>query len=172
MSRTLLLCGAAVLLFACSTRAAEVLEDIFEQTYVLNADGTISINNTDGSIRVYAADVSEIHVRALKKAYTADRLNGITIDVKATPGSLVIDTRYPPQKSPWSFADRSGTVEYTLIVPMTTRISECNLVNGEVLIEGLQGGNARAHLVNGWLAGHNCFADLDLSIVNGRLDVA
>ena len=26
--------------------------------------------------------------------------------------------------------------------------------------------------MNGWLAGHNCFGSLDLSVENGRLDVA
>ena len=31
---------------------------------------------------------------------------------------------------------------------------------------------ARRPLVNGWLGGVNCFGDLDLNIVNGRLDVA
>ena len=45
-------------------------------------------------------------------------------------------------------------------------------MNGELLVEGLRnGGSARAHLVNGWLASHNCFGDLDLSVERGRLDV-
>jgi hypothetical protein len=46
-------------------------------------------------------------------------------------------------------------------------------VNGEILVEGLRnGGSAKAHLVNGWVAGHNCFGNLDLAVENGRLDVA
>ncbi|HEX8898233.1 MAG TPA: hypothetical protein VF751_06010, partial [Chthoniobacterales bacterium] len=48
-----------------------------------------------------------------------------------------------------------------------------NLTNGELLVEGLRnGGSARAHLINGWLAGHNCFGNLDLAVESGRLDVA
>ena len=40
------------------------------------------------------------------------------------------------------------------------------------MVTGLRNGSsARAHLVNGWLAGHNCFGDIDLSVETGRLDV-
>jgi hypothetical protein len=172
MKRSPLLILAALAALLSNASGVEILEDTFEQTYTLDPDATIRIKNIEGSIRFYAADVSDIHLTAVKKAYTAERLNGINIDVKATRKTLTIDTQFPPQKSQWSFADRSGTVEYTLVVPLAAHISECDLVNGEVLIEGLQGGAARAHLVNGWLAGHNCFADLDLSAVNGKLEVA
>ena len=71
-----------------------------------------------------------------------------------------------------SLSDRSGTVEYIVTVPHTIRIAKLDLVNGEILVEGLRGRSATAHLVNGWLAAHNCFGDLDFTIVNGRLEVA
>jgi hypothetical protein len=45
-----------------------------------------------------------------------------------------------------------------------------DLGNGEILIEGLRGGSATAHLVNGFLVAHNCFGDLDFTLVNGRLE--
>lgn len=172
MNKLALLILATSAAFLTSASGVEILEHTFEQTYTLDPDATIRIKNTDGSIRFYAADVSDIHLTAVKKAYTAERLNGIKIDVKASKKALTIDTQFPPQKSHWSLADRSGTVEYTLVVPLTANISQCDLVNGEVLIEGLQGGAAKAHLVNGWLSGHNCFADLDLSAANGKLDLA
>jgi hypothetical protein len=97
-------------------------------------------------------------------------LKGIVVDVKATRSSVAIDTIFPPRKN--ALSDRSGTVDYIVIVPQTTRITKLDLVNGEMLVEGLRGGSATAHLVNGWLGGHNCFGELNLSIVNGRLDVA
>lgn len=162
-------------LFVCaspSSRAVDALEETFDEVYALDSDGQLSIRNTDGSIRIYAGDVSEIHVYATKKAYTAARLNGISIEVKSTPKLLTIDTHFPPPPSRWSFRDRSGTVEYTLIVPNALNVSACELSAGEILIEGLQEGRANAHLVNGWLAAHNSFVDLDLAIDNGRLDVA
>ena len=156
--------------FAQSSPAVDVLEETIEQKYPVDPDATLSISNTDGSIRIYAAATSEISIQAIKKAYTAERLKGIVVDVKATGNSVTINTIFPPRKN--TLSDRSGTVDYILIVPQTVRITQLDLVNGEALVEGLRGGSAIAHLTNGWMGGHDCFGDLDLTLENGRLDVA
>jgi hypothetical protein len=148
----------------------DVLEEIIEQKYVLDADATLSLSNTDGSIRVYATETSAVSIQAIKKAYTSERLAGIIVDVKATRNDITIGTTFPPRKN--ALSDRSGTVDYILIVPQTIKITRLDLVNGEVLVEGLRGGSATAHLTNGWLGAHNCFADLEMSLESGRLDVA
>lgn len=164
--------AAVFLFFVQSVLAVEVVEEIVEQKYLCDPDATLSIRNTDGSVRIYAGDVGEISIQATKKAYTSERLKTIVVDVKATPNSVAIETIFPPRETSLSLRDRSGTVDYIIIVPQTTKITQLELVNGEVLVDGLRGGSATAHLVNGWLAGHNCFADLNLSIVNGRIDLA
>ena len=159
------------LVFARPAFAVEVLEEIVEQKYDVSPDATLSVVNVDGSIRIYAAEKSEISIQAIKKAYSAERLKGIAVDVKATPNSVAITTSVPPRKG--VVGDRSGTVDYIIIVPQTARITQAELTNGELLVEGLRpGGSAKAHLTNGWLAGHNCFANLDLTVETGRLDVA
>ena len=140
--------------------AIEPLEDAVEQKFDLDADATLNVANTDGSIRIYGSDTSVISIVAIKKAYTPERLEGIVVDVKATRKSVTIATTFPPRKSPVS--DKSGTVDYIIVAPQGIRITQLNLINGELLVEGLRGGGATAHLVNGWLGGHNCFADLDL----------
>jgi hypothetical protein len=156
--------------FARSGFGIEPLEEIVEQKYDLDPDATLSVANTDGSIWVYGADVPAITIQAIKKAYTSERLQGIIVDVKATRNSVSIATTFPPRKN--ALSDRSGTVDYIIVVPQGIRITQLDLVNGELLVEGLRGGSATAHLVNGWLGGHNCFADLNLSLETGRLDVA
>ena len=164
--------GVVALGFLVSTAtAAETVDETFDESYTLESDASISVKNIDGSIRIYAADVNEVHVHALKRAYTADRVNRIEIVAQATPKSLTIDTRMPP-KSGGLLADKSGVVDYTLIVPMRANIAACDLSAGEILIEGLREGSAKAHLVNGWLAVHNSFVDTDASITNGKLDLA
>jgi hypothetical protein len=151
--------------------AVEILEEIIEQRHALDPDATLSIHDTDGSIQIYGSDSSEISIQAIKKAYTQDRLKSIVVDVRATPKSIAIETIIPPKKRALSLSDRSGTVEYIITVPQTIRITRLELVNGEILVEGLRGGSASAHLVNGLLTAHNCFGDLDFTIVNGRLEV-
>lgn len=163
---------AALFLLTRGAGAVEPVEEIIEQKYAIDPDATLSVHNLDGSIRVYAADVREISIQAIKRAYTLDRLKQIVIAVKATTKSIAIETIIPPKKTGFNLSDRSGTVEYNLIVPQTIRITQLDLVNGEVLVESLRGGNAAAHVVNGWLAAHNCFGDLNFRIENGRLDVA
>jgi hypothetical protein len=160
----------AFFFFARTAFAVEPLEEVLDQKYELDATATVSVANTDGSIRVYAAEGPGITIRAFKKAYTEERLRGIVVDVKATRSSIAITTSFPPRKN--AVSDRSGTVDYIIIVPPTVRITDLSLTNGELLVEGLRGGSAKAHLVNGWLAGHNCFGDLNLTLENGRLDVA
>lgn len=161
----------AVLWFGRAAFAADPLEEIVEQKYTVDATATLSVENTDGSICVYGAEAPEISIRAIKRAYTRERLGGIVVDVKATSNSVAITTSFPPRKN--ALSDRSGTVDYIIVVPQTARITNLKLANGEVLVEGLRpGGSATAHVANGWLAGHNCFADLSLTLGNGRLDVA
>jgi hypothetical protein len=172
--RALLAIAIAALMPQCFSHAAfavEVLEEIVEQKYDVDANATLSVANVDGSIRVYAAEAPQIVIQAIKKAYTRERLQGIVVDVKANQGSVAITTTFPPRKN--ALSDRSGTVDYIIVVPQTARITDLTLTNGELLVEGLRtGGSATARLVNGWLGGHNCFADLNLTVETGRLDVA
>ncbi|MDP9099695.1 MAG: hypothetical protein M3N48_12000 [Verrucomicrobiota bacterium] len=164
------LATSVALPFSRTAFAVEPLEEVIDQKYELDANATVSIANTDGSIRVYAAEGPGVTIRAFKRAYTEERLRGILVDVKATRSSIAITTSVPPRKT--ALSDRSGTVDYIIIVPATVRITDLSLTNGELLVEGLRGGSANAHLVNGWLAGHNCFGDLNLTLENGRVDVA
>jgi hypothetical protein len=158
------------LVFCRTAFAIEPLEEIVEQKYDVEANATLSVANTDGSIRVYGTETPQISIQAIKKAYAPERLEKIVVEVKATRNGVAITTSFPPRKNPLS--DRSGTVDYIIIVPQTIRITQLELVNGELLVEGLRGGSATAHLVNGWLCGHNCFGDLNLRLETGRIDLA
>ena len=161
----------AFLFLVSDALAVDLLEEIVEQKYTVAANATLSVENTDGSIRVYAAEAPEIYIQAIKKAYSRERLQGIVVDVKASQTGVAITTSFPPRKN--ALSDRSGTVDYIIVVPQTAQVTDLKLTNGEILVEGLRnGGSATAHLVNGWLAGHNCFTNLNLMVENGRLDVA
>lgn len=163
---------AVPLLFLVPSMAAvQIEEEIVEQEYPVDPAATLSIQNTDGSIRVYAGNAPKVSIQAIKKAYTSDRLKSIGVSVQATPKSVAIKTILPPKKSALSLNDRSGTVDYIITVPQTMRITKLDLVNGEILIDGLLGGSAAAHLVNGWVSARNCLSDLNLAVESGRLEV-
>jgi hypothetical protein len=160
-----------LLCFTSSVLAEDPLQQKFEGTYPLEQTGTMSVENIDGSIRIYCWNEPEVKLEAIKKAYSTERLSQIAIDVAATPKSLTVKTKFPPPPGWWSFRDRSGTVDYTIIVPQTVKITNMSLANGDLVIEGLRGGSATANLSNGRIAAHNSFGDLYLRVGNGALDI-
>ena len=158
----------ALLSMGCGSAVDRTLEQTVEQTYPLGPTADIRIGNRDGSIRIYGAPVAEMKLKATKKAYTATRLNGIAINVTALPNSISIETKFPPKRAA-GFSDRSGTVDYVLVVPQTAQVSRLELENGEVLVEGMRGANVKAHLGSGRLFAHNSFGNLDLAVTTGNV---
>lgn len=162
---------AALFLGGCESGVDRTVETVVEQTYPVDPSAGISIKNTDGSIRIYGGSTHEIKLQAIKKAYSRERLDKISVAVSVQPTAVSIETIYPPQPK-WGLFDRSGTVDYNLVVPSSCSISRVELVNGELLVEGMRGGHVQASLVNGRMLDHNCFADCHFLVENGGLDVA
>ena len=171
--RVLLASIATCLLFSCRPPVDQTLEELIDQVYPVEPTATLSVINRDGSIRVYAAggETRDVHVEAIKKAYSAERLKAISIKVSAQPNSISIETAYPPD-SAIEFSDRSGTVDYIIVVPQTVRISKLELTNGEVQLDGIRSEEAHAQLGSGRLFAHNCFGNLDLNLKTGNLAIA
>jgi hypothetical protein len=157
------------LLSSCG-KSEQPLEQVIEKSCAMNGDSDFSIKNVDGSIRVYGSDKPEMRLQATKSAYTAEWLNKIAIDVSARPGNVSIDTRFPP-KPTWGLSDRSGTVDYVIIIPVTAKLSHLELANGEVLIDSMEGEHVHARLAQGRLFVHNCFSNLHLSVTTGGLEL-
>jgi hypothetical protein len=153
---------------ASAGRGAEIVEEIIEQNYPMDPTATFSLHNADGSVQIYGAAVAMMKLQAIKKAYSKDRLSKINVNVATRPGAVSVETAYPP-KPKWGFSDRSGTVDYVIILPWHCQVQGVELGNGEILIEGMRGNEVRARLDNGRLFGHNCFTNLHLSIESGAV---
>jgi hypothetical protein len=150
---------------------AEIVEELVDYEYPVNPDATLTIRNPAGAIRVYGGNVSQITITAVKRAFTADRLKQIAVEIRAAPTAVEIQTKIPPQKRSFNLEDRSGTVEYTMVVPNTIRITQLDLTSGEISIEGLRGGSVTSRINGGFLVARNSFSDMDLTIQDGRLQV-
>ena len=165
----LLSIGTAVVVSATS-HAGEVLEEVVEKDYPVDFGAKFTLQNDDGSVLIYGANVAQMKLQAIKKAYTKDRLSKISVDVVVRPGTVAVRTGYPP-KPKWGLSDRSGTVDYVIILPWLCDVTRVDLGNGEMLIDGMRGREVRAQLGNGRLFGRNCFTDLNLSIGTGGVEV-
>ena len=151
--------------------AGSGLEEISEEIFPSSADVTVSITNTDGSIRVYGADTNEIKIQIIKKAFSEERLKQIVAHITNDRSRFSVTTTYPPRPEGLSLRDRSGTVDYNVVVPQTCALAKIELANGEVLVDGMRGAPVNASLVNGRIAGKNCFAETHFKVVNGGLDL-
>lgn len=169
LTRYLAWLTAIGLLAGCKGGIDKTLEQVVEESYHLEPSGNLRIKNEDGSIRLYGSEAPEIHIKAIKRAYSVERLHAIKVQVSSRPESVSIETTFPPKKK-WSLSDRSGTVDYVIVMPQHLNTVELELVNGEISIDGLRGGNARTSVVNGRTNARNCFANLDYEAKNGAID--
>jgi DUF4097 and DUF4098 domain-containing protein YvlB len=167
--RYLILLAVVALWTGCKGGIDKTLQQVVEETYRLEPTGNLHVKNVDGTIRLYGWDKPEVRIKATKKAYSIERLRAITMQVASRPESLSIETVFPPGKK-WSLRDRSGVIEYVIVMPQHLKGIELELTNGEVSIDGLRGGNAHASVVNGRISARNCFANLDYQATNGAID--
>jgi hypothetical protein len=153
----------------CKGGVDKTLVEVVEERYPVESTGSLRVKNIDGVIRLYGSERPEMHIKATKKAYSAERLRAISVQVSSQPDALAIETIFPPRKK-WSLRDRSGVVDYIIVMPQHLKVVEAELVNGEISIDGLRGGSARARLVNGRISARNSFANLDYDAKNGAID--
>lgn len=157
-----------MLLNGCGSGNNRVLEEVSEKVYAVEANANISIQNSDGAVLVYGSDANEMRVQAVKKAYSRERLNQIAIDVSIKPSAVSVTTKFPSQAK-WALSDRSGTVDYTIVVPETASISALDLNAGEVVLDSMGGREVHARLNDGRIFARNCFTNLDLTVNRGTL---
>jgi hypothetical protein len=163
--------SAALLIGGCGRANDRVIEETFEHLYTIEPGTNITIRNGDGAALVYGSNVSEMQVHAVKKAYSQARLTQIGIDVSIKPGSVSITSKFPP-KPKWGLFDRSGTVDYTIVVPATVTISGLELDAGEILLDGMRGLMTRARLGKGRVFARNCFTNFDVAVRRGNVIVS
>ena len=159
------------MLAGCGSAADRALEETFEQTYTIEPTANITVINGDGAVLVYGSNTNEMQVRAVKRAYSRERLKQIAITVSVQPGSISINTNFPA-KPKWVLFDRSGTVDYTIVVPATANLTRLELGGGEVLVDGMRGQRVHARLGSGRMFAHNCFSNVALTLDRGTLMLA
>jgi hypothetical protein len=158
-------------LAGCGHGAHRTLEETFEQIYTIEPTANLTLINEDGAVFVYGSNTSEMRVQAIKRAYTRERLKEIAVDVSTQPGAVSINTKFPP-KPKWTLFDRSGTVDYTIVVPATVNLARLELGAGEVLVDGMRSQRMHARLGNGRMFAHNCIGNIALTLDRGTLTLA
>ena len=164
---------AALLLNVAVARASDdeaVVTEEFHQTYPLNANGRVELQNINGAVHITAWDQNQVKVDAIKRAADQDELKREEVLVHARPDSISIETKYNYRESGWHDPHHHSTeVEYTLTVPRTARLDEIKLINGGLDVTGITG-EVRASCINGKIEARGLAGELKLSTINGPLD--
>lgn len=148
----------------------------FHQSHPLTPDGRVSIENTNGAVRIGVWERNEVKIDAVKSANNPQRLAEANIEVTNALENIIIKTKYPEiddntgERRKGSRDDRA-TVEYVLTIPRKARVDTAQLVNGPLELEGVEG-DVQAACVNGSLTARGLKGDVKLSNVNGRVEVA
>jgi len=139
------------------------------QTYPLDTNGRVRLDNVNGKVRITAWDRAEIEVDAIIRAHRQADLDQVKIEIDSKPDQIQIHTQYPRRK--WSLwrSGRSAIVNYDIKVPAQVRLEDVQNVNGNIEIEGVRG-KVHASTVNGKLVVKGLFADSDLGSINGTVE--
>jgi DUF4097 and DUF4098 domain-containing protein YvlB len=158
-------------LIGCRSAVEHAVDQTTEGEYQVDPTASLRVRNTDGSVVIHGSDSPKLTLRTVKKARNAERLRAIAVNVTAEPGAVSITTNLRREKNK-AFSANAGTVDYEITAPRTLRISRLDLASGKVRIEEMRGESVRASVVDGELAIHNCFGEVDLDVGNGEIDVS
>jgi len=156
-------------LLGCGAREQNTLSETFEQSYKVNAIGAVSIRNPNGSVSIRGTAGSEMTVRAIKRAHDQEHLKGIDVNVSILQQVASVTTSFMQAKATAKFG--SGQVDYEVTVPSTVTLSHIELDNGKLTIDGMRGEKIQASVVDGQLFLRDCFANLDVTVANGSLEL-
>lgn len=140
----------------------------FSQVYPFTPDGSIRLENVNGSVEVSIWEKPELRLEAEKIAPDQKSLKRIHLHIEATPNTLSVKTEY--EKS-WGFwGNIRGEVHYKLCVPPGVTLTRISVVNADILVQGVTG-PVDLESVNGRITGHDLAAAAKISTVNGGIDL-
>ncbi len=147
--------------------AANEVREEFHQTYPLDKQGKVRVENVNGDVRIVTWDREEIKVAAIKRAKKQEHLDEVKIEVDAKADHIRIKTKYPDSKARRD-KNNSVSVDYVLTLPKQSRLDRINTVNGNVEIE-MASGDVEASSVNGNVTANGLAGQVELSTVNGSV---
>lgn len=164
---------ACVALASMSLAAAADVSTTEEYSFDVDPGARVSLENINGGIEItgYAGD--KVNVTARKKAGKQEYLDGLKVVIDADSDYVRIETRHPDSKGGWFNWGNSGngSVSYVLTVPAGVDLDAIETVNGEILIEAVDG-DVKAATVNGTVTVSGLAADVTLETVNGSVEAS
>lgn len=146
----------------------------FEQTYPLNANGRVSVENVNGPITIEAWDRNEVKLTAIKTADTREHLADVKIKIDARPDAISIEADYDEwnrnNNGQWKNKNYDKLeVEFRLMVPRGAVLDQIEAVNGSITVMNMTN-ITRVSAVNGEVKAVNLRGTAKLETVNGGVE--
>src|SRR5260370_12146171 len=135
----------------------------FNQSYPLQAGGSLELQNVNGTVDVQGWDRNEIEIHAVKTAkHKESDLERVSIEVDARPDAILIATRYPQNEGV------EVAVDYTIHVPHGAHVEHIGTVNGTLRVAGVETVED-LHTVNGNVEHFEAVGDVHAHTTNGHV---
>ena len=160
----------AFLAFSVLTLGASAkVSEKFSQTYPLAANGTIRLDNVNGSVEIIAWDKAEVSLEAEKRARNEEALGHLHLKIESSARKLTIKTEYEKKWKFWENAQ--AEVHYKLMVPAGVSLDKIDVVNSSIRITGVKG-EVTVDSVNGSIEADGLAGAGDFDTVNGSITVS
>ena len=154
---------------ALALAASAKVSEKFAQTYPLAANGSIRLENVNGSVEIIAWDKAEVSLEAEKSAKDQDALSRMHLKIESSPSQLAIKTEL--EKS-WKFWDHANAqVHYKLMVPAGVKLEKIDVVNANIRVTGVKG-MVNLDSVNGSIDAKDLSGPGEFETVNGSITVS
>jgi hypothetical protein len=132
------------------------------ETYDLTPGGVVSVNNTNGYIRVTSWNEDRVKVDAVKRGRRDEDLGQVQIQVTPHPGRIDIRTIYPRNE------DSRIPVDYDLKVPRGAVLNALTTTSGEITVNETVA-RVTANSTSGAITVREVAGDATLSSTNGQI---
>ncbi|MEN9404649.1 MAG: hypothetical protein RL091_3352 [Verrucomicrobiota bacterium] len=151
-----------------SVAQAKVTEK-FTQTYPLDANGSIHLENINGSVEIIGWDKAEVALEAEKTASDQEGLDRMHLQIDSSPRRLRVKTEYEKK---WKFWETmNAQVHYKLMVPAGAALDKVDVVNANIHVSGVRG-EITLETVNGGIEAEGLTGPGRYATVNGSVRVA
>lgn len=163
------LTGAILIALTSTAVTAKTLEEA-TQTYPIDSDGSISVENINGSITIESYGGSDIEFTYIITGRSDRDRERIEVKVDSDDDSFVVETDHNSSGWGWN-SGGSASASYELRVPQNVTLQLIDTVNGSITING-QFGDVTADTVNGDISFEGESGDINLDTVNGSIDLS
>jgi len=155
----------ALLTIAPAIAAPDERED-FRQSYEINPGGLIRVENTNGYIRIFGWDRSNVQVDVVKRTdRSREELDRVRIVVDSTPNNIRIRTVHERT------TNIRVKVDYDIKIPRSVNVELARSTNGDVAISDVNG-NASGRSTNGSVTVTKIAGSIEAVTTSGRVSVS